>query len=444
MEARNFTCQICNRADPDWYCKCQNSVTRLCHSCLSSHHDKNREGQHHNGPISSLQDSGEEERRRETFKHRVLEARQSVQAMHICRVDVSNRIEVIIGALRQFKEDFCNTMEANGQQLEADIAAAEQEVRLSLKSADPQLSCDLARAMRSYSPGSLPVFTYSIEIEDVVSKVRAGVKTRIQPYTVVETPAAVLPGKSAEFDIDWDRWKPATPLQRPVTVDCDSSVVTLDKGQLFICGGRHKAPFSTAFLLDVDKVTDLPYLPQGRALAGALYSPKRNHVYLFGGYDGGNAHSDSDLHTCLSFDLEQRTWPALPNMHSARVGFNPCWSGEIVYLPGGCISIETFTPTDGVMRVLDLQLPDCFAEFQCVSVFDGNDLILVSNQTVVRVDVRVERLAVAALPKAKVREWSQSRPIYRGGKIYFIDLHFRQCVCIQPSAPVSISTFPFP
>jgi hypothetical protein len=368
--------------------------------------------------------------------------------MDACIVDVSNRIDAIFEDLQHFKLDFCDKIKQQRRKLEEDLAAAEQEVRSDVESA--ALRSSLARVMRCNYPGKLTAFTYSISIEDALEKVRTGIKTLVLPYSIVEAPVAVLPNRYAEFDIHMTTWKPAISLQRRITVDCNSSVVTVDKGRLFVCGGgsasNEGTPYSTAFLLDKETVTDLPYLPQGRTLAGALFNPEKSSVYVFGGYDRGILYTENELRTGLSYSLAlHSTWSSLPDMHHARSGFNPCWGDGVVYLPGGCTSVEAFHPLTGTMTLLGLQLPGSFSEYYCVSVLNGEELVIVSNQVLVRANVKRQQLTVETLPKAKVVELSQSRPICRKGKIYFVDLRWSpQCVCVQYNSPMSITSSPLP
>ena len=447
MEAgSNAFCQICNRGDPDWYCKCQNSLTLLCQTCFGLHLAKTSKATHENGPISSLRYRRDEHR--DIIEQRIAEFRQNIQLIETCIVDVSNRIDAILDDLREFKLDFCRKAEQQKRKLEEDLAAAVQEVRSDVESA--ALRSSLARVMRCNQPGKLTAFTYSIAIEDALEKVRTGIKTLVLPYSILEAPVAVLPNRYAEFDIHMTTWKPAIPLQRLITVDCYSSVVTVDNGRLFVCGGGNPnnegTIYSTAFLIDKETVTDLPYLPQGRTLAGAIFNPEKSSVYVFGGHDRGIFYAENELRTGLSFSLALHTsWTSLPDMHNARSGFNPCWGDDVVYLPGGCTRVEAFHPLTGSMTLLGLQLPDSFSEYYCVSVLNGEELVLVANQVLVRANVKRQQLTVETLPKAKVVEWSQSRPICRKGKIYFVDLLWSpQCVCVQYNSPMSITSSPLP
>ena len=128
----------------------------------------------------------------------------------------------------------------------------------------------------------------------------------------------------------------------------------------------------------------LPSLHIPRYLHGLVVY--QSQAYVFGGLGTSSEGEEIFILQCERLSLrEKAAWNALPDLSSARAGYNPCeWRREIWICGGRNSSIEVFSPISQSFRVLSLSFPD---KAPTLSFVIGEDLLVFSRRHAVTISV---------------------------------------------------------
>jgi hypothetical protein len=327
-------------------------------------------------------------------------------------------VEATVAMVKEFRDCVLEQLEGWKGQLRRDILAATEQVERTDEPVSP-----LARALLSYTPGSLVLFKYSIAAPDLSNYIDNWVITEMRspcaPAAIARIdPVAVLPAQLLRFDTNSLQWNSVLTFQEEINVDSDSSVIEVEEGKWLICGGC--SPCRSSYLMDSNQPQRLNNMLEARGLAGAMFHQESSAAYLFGGI-GARA---SPLKACECFSLSAQVWTALPAMFYPRKAFNPCRCNSLIYLCGGP-AIETFDPQTEDFQVISL-IADLGA---VVSVSREGEVLLAGAQIWRITGKKVEKTGEEI---SDVRTWSQSTAVLKEDFLFFVDLHrAKGCVCID-------------
>ncbi|XP_046843060.1 kelch-like protein 2 [Xenia sp. Carnegie-2017] len=122
------------------------------------------------------------------------------------------------------------------------------------------------------------------------------------------------------FDLSWENVGKG--------VDIKESAICADQDSIFIVGGREQATSVKSFNTLSLTWTQLPDMPEGRRLAGAVAIGDR--LYVVGGFIG-----NQPLATCLRFSARSKKWKFIVKMNKTRFGLSTLVIGNKIFAIGG-------------------------------------------------------------------------------------------------------------
>ena len=406
-------CQLCCLRPASQLCSCNDTLTYLCSFCLPLH--QSSQAVHF---LLSLKQNfvPTQQLKAERRKQGKAELWRNLETVEQCCREFVRSVEATVAMLEEYRDCMLEQLEGQKGQLRREIAIAIEQAEQNSDPASP-----LARALLNYTPDSLLLFKYSIRTPDLQSQVSNWLKTEMcgpcAASRVSQDPVAVLPSQLLQFSTSSLQWSTLQTFETAINVDEDSSVVEVEEGKWLACGGRR--PHQCSYLLNSTGCKRLNNMLEGRGLAGALFEPSTNAVYLF----GGAGVLAPTLITSECFSFSSYVWTALPAMHYSRKGFNPCSDHSLIYICGGP-AIETFSPETECFEVLTF-LPDLGA---VVGFARDGEVLLVGTEVWSLAGKTLKRVGEVR----DVRTWSHSSAVLKGNVLFFVDLHCAQgCVCID-------------
>lgn len=211
-------------------------------------------------------------------------------------------------------------------------------------------------------------------------------------------------GKALVYDCGKQVWKSRIVLQSTLKLTEGSAWLWLPDTQLLYLEGG--SPQATCLDLTNGTGTGLKPMTQSRSYPGLVYYERR--ALVFGGIPTPLAEQ---------YDLSQKVWTPLPNMHSPRSKFNPCLYTTLVYLCGGSTwSAEIFNIPQNKYSALGFSIPD--AADACAVVVD-HSVMIVSHDFLSKWSLDNEELTVRARTLAS-ECWSSTSPVQVGNFVYIL------------------------
>lgn len=355
----------------------------------------------------------------------------NIAALDRCVEEFCRSVDDSIAFLAKYRADFMAQMKEWKQQFHTEIDTAVHEVEEALMQEAPKLLNPLSKALWNATHGSLALFKYNISPPSLPELMQQWVETEnlLSDLLVVEVaqlPIAVLPTRVVLFDVEAETWKPLVQLSEEISIDGSCSVIFIGENKIFICGGGegHGLTFPAAYIVDNGNVTAVASMATARRLACLAYDAKACCVYVFGGVTQVKKKPDAMLKSAESFVLKTQKWTSLGEMSEPRLCITACWVDSIIYLcGGGPKTIETFTPSTGHFTVHKTQLlPDEFASSPCLTVRDGEELVLISETLRVRMNLHSRSFGMCPKHSSIRYPRSQSCPFVKGKTVYFVDL----------------------
>jgi hypothetical protein len=227
-----------------------------------------------------------------------------------------------------------------------------------------------------------------------------------KPPRILSYPNIVLlsGGKALIYDCSKRVCKAPVVLQAALKLTEGSAWLWLPDTQLlFLEGGSGQA---TCLDLTNGAGTAVKPMTQARTYPGLVYYERR--VLVFGGTSEPLAEQ---------YDLNQKGWAPLPNMHRPRNKFNPCLYDTLVYLCGGCTwASEIYNIPLNKYVALGFSVPDTY---DACSVLVDLSIVIVSRDFLSKWSLDSEELSVRG--RALASEcWSSTPPVVVGNNAYIL------------------------
>lgn len=429
MSTEFESCQLCVQAGANLLCTCQNNTTFLCEECLPRHKAQHPATSHYTlrrGESANLL-----QKRLEQYITGKEELLTNIHLIDQCIGEFCKSIDDSVSFLLRYKSEFIREMQEWKEQFQTEIDIAIAEVEEALLHEAPKLQKPLAKTLWKASHGSLVLFKYNITPPNLPEIMQQWVEKEnlLSDLLVVEVQQmaiAVMPTRVVLFDVNAETWRPLFQLNEEISIDGSSSVIFIGENRLFICGGGegHGITFSTAYIVDNGTVTTVANMTTARRLACLAYDAKAIAVYVFGGVVQVKKKPDAMLKSGESYGIKTQKWASIGDMSEPRLCITACWVDSIIYLcGGGPKTIETFTPSSGHFTVHKTQLlPDEFASSPCLTVRYGDELIMISETLLVRMQLHSRKFTTAPKHSSIRYPRSQSVPVIKGKTVYFVDL----------------------
>ena len=213
-------------------------------------------------------------------------------------------------------------------------------------------------------------------------------------------------------------------LDEWIEVDSYSVWIPLSPATVFLCGTTRLATYLThnnpSYLLRNTSVSRLPGLNYDIRCPGAALI--RQKVYLFGGYEAGNAHLGSKRRKAVfAFDFSEENWRSEGEMRVERSNFNPCGRGFRVYLCGGYAnSCEIFDTNILQSTLLDIVLPADSKLAYCTATV-CNDSLIVITSTSLSCYLLPSHQQIASKQHENYHCWSSCPPIVYANSLVIVD-----------------------
>lgn len=232
------------------------------------------------------------------------------------------------------------------------------------------------------------------------------IKLGVKPPRILSYPNIVLlsAGKALIYDCSKRVCKAPVVLKTQLKLTEGSAWLWLPDSQLlFLEGGSGQA---THLDLSNGAVTPVNPMSQARTYPGLVYYERR--VLVFGGTSEPLAEE---------YDLNQKAWAPLPNMHRSRNKFNPCLYDTLVYLCGGCTWVsEVYNIPQRKYIALGFSVPDTY---DACSVLVDLSVVIVSRDFLSKWSLESEELSVRGRTLAS-ECWSSTPPVVVGNYAYIL------------------------
>ena len=232
------------------------------------------------------------------------------------------------------------------------------------------------------------------------------VKLGVKPQRVLSYPNIVLLSARKALIYDCSKRVSKAPVVLQVALKLTEGSAWLwlpDTQMLFLEGGSGQAT-----CLDLTNGAGTPVNPmtQARTYPGLVYYERK--VLVFGGTSEPLAEE---------YDLNQKVWAPLPNMHRPRNKFNPCLYDTLVYLCGGCTwASEIYNIPQRKYVALGFSVPDTY---EACAVLVDLSVVIISRDFLSKWSLESEELSVQG--RALASEcWSSTAPVVVNNYAYIL------------------------
>ena len=401
QSSSNQLCSQCQSQPSTSFCKCQDTLFFLCISCLSSHTLKFPHLPHQIFPIDvRYADEARFQQTCEQYAKGKREIQRSIEGIDRCSRELTEAVNGLIEELGRFRDQECEKLREIREKLEKEANEAMEEVEKTLSQDDPMLKSDLAKGLRNYQPGTIPSFTFDINVQPfqiaissfftyTIVPAESNLKHETPGEEIYQCGGAFVPylhkDKILFFDCVKQTYSPVLYLLRELKGIKHFAYVLVGAQCVISCGGLSSsvAPTESAFSIEAGgRVNQLADLRYARYLHGIIYVKELKAVFLFGGLRGSAATvAETPLCEGLSLAIEGAAWVPLPNMSVGRKRFSPCWYLSKVYLCGSPNPLlEAFDPFAETMTVFPFHLQE--QPSACIAYVHKGQLMVISDSYV--------------------------------------------------------------
>lgn len=397
----NRTCQLCGRNEASHFCNCLTPPTLFCLDCCGHHNAKYPRIVHNAIPIVALnQNPDEYMRRSEALKKGAAELRRNLELIDQFSRDFDNMMQACISYLAEYRSNWLQNLQKERETLYAVIEAAVGETSDCLEQGlEP--GGQLAQALWNLQPEQLQMVSYAINSPDLSTLCQSWVFYQNQLQTLCQYFApkgprdyfvAIHYNNVELYDLQsqLSSW-----YTLPINFGEGGSYLALDRNALLCIGAYPETTAVYELGLPSLQLTSLPPLLSPRSAAGV--AKVASIVYVFGG-------SHTLTKSCEKYNMRERRWLPMGDMHEKRAYFTPCVVGNLIYLPSLTpdpkeniikseffIVVESFDPKRETFTPLPVSYDGPFIFFKSVAfVTKGELCILAENKLMLRWKIESE------------------------------------------------------
>ena len=395
------------------FCACSTSEVLLCVYCVGRHLLK-RTGRPHitwtidQRPYYKIQGYAERlQMRLEHFPHVRMQALQQVTCVDKAIQEFTSEIEKAICELEMYRNATLDELNKVKTELGKEIEAALEEVEGTLVQDQPRLTTRYAPLFWAQAEQlqSFELFSYSLKAFPPQTMVALDFQLHSSLFFQTNLFAAVLGEKLEIYDLNTQQTSRHT-LTQAVFGGC----IPLDRETLLFVGEE----VMTLDLLTFQTTTQAPLLSPriwpGIAKVG-------NDVFAFGGQN-----SDLKILTvCEKWNLQDKRWTRLRNMHHARNCFTPCHFNSLIYLVSTIVkdhrAVEVFNPGTETFKVLLIPLPAQLVLGCCSVAFVANGELCLLTNNKQKACWKIESECDFRLSYTSRKYWSNQQPRIVGTQV---------------------------